>query len=69
MTNLPSAPSKRKERKTTQKSHLDREDHEKIVEQDAFESVVEWSEQGDLFKKLSIFSDYTPIRTSSGTSI
>ncbi len=32
-----------------------------------FISNTEWKSQGDQFKKLSMYEDYTPVQTSSNT--
>ena len=34
-----------------------------------FVSVTEWKNEGDYFKKLSIYEEYTPVTTSNNTGI
>lgn len=34
-----------------------------------FISTTEWKNQGDMFEKLSMYEDYTPVETSSNTTI
>jgi len=33
-----------------------------------FISITEWKNQGDQFEKLSIYEDYTPVKTSGNTT-
>jgi len=33
-----------------------------------FISITEWKNQGDQFEKLSVYEDYTPVKTSSNTT-
>lgn len=46
-------------------------DYEELMKKPSYTKTVsrEWTQQGDFFKRFSMYEEYTPVKTSSNTTL
>ncbi len=59
-----------KEKKVSQKEVNFEKEYKKLFDKGEYSySNVEWTKKGDSFKKLSMFKNYSPVKTSSHSTL